>query len=73
MTYQDPVGLAAAGAGSGRLKAAITARSVQLIRSRGVSRCSAASWRRRTRISISLAVSERVCRTIQCRSFASIR
>jgi hypothetical protein len=46
MTYQDPVGLAGARAGSSRLKTAITARSVQLIRSRGVPRCSTASWRR---------------------------
>ena len=46
---------AAACSGSSRARAAITARSVQRIRGRGVRRCSTASWWRRTRISISLA------------------
>ena len=46
--------------GSSRLRAAITARSVQLIRGRGVRRRSTASWWRRTRISISLPVWDRL-------------
>ena len=45
--------------GSSRVRAAIRARSVQLIRGRGVRRWSTASWWRRTRISISLVVSDR--------------
>jgi len=40
--------------------------------SRGVRRCNAVSWWRRTRISISLAVSERTWSTIQLSSFANI-
>jgi hypothetical protein len=38
----------------------------------GVRRCRTASWWRRTRISISLAVSERTWSTIQVSSFANI-
>ena len=56
-------------AGSGRVRAAIGARPVQLIRGRGVCRWSTASWWRRTRISISLLVSDRVRSTIQTRSW----
>jgi hypothetical protein len=55
------------GAGSSRARAAITARSVQLIRGRGRRRCSTASWWRRTRISISLATSERDATGRSCR------
>jgi hypothetical protein len=47
--------------GSSRVRAAISARSVQVIRGRGVRCWSTASWWRRTRISISLLVSDRVC------------
>jgi hypothetical protein len=47
------------------------ARSVPLIRRRGVRRWSTASWWRRTRISISL-VSDRVSSTIQPRSLENI-
>jgi len=48
------------------------ARSLQLSRGWGVRRCSTASWWRRTRISISLAVSERTHSIIQLSSFANI-
>jgi hypothetical protein len=58
--------------GSSRVRAAITARSVQLICGRGVGRWSTASWWRRRRISISLAVSDRVRSTIQPRSLENI-
>jgi hypothetical protein len=58
------------GAGSSRLRTSITARSAQLTRSRGVRRCSTVSWWRRTRISMSLAVSERMRSTNQSRSLA---
>ena len=45
----------------------------QLIRGRGLRRCSTASWWRRTRISISLAVSDRVRSIIQLRSLENTR
>jgi len=50
----------------------MTARSVQVSRGRGVRRWSTASWWRRTRISISLAVSQWVRSTIQLRSLENI-
>ena len=59
-------------AGSSRVRAAIRARSVQVIRGRGVRRWSTASWWRRTRISMSLVVSDRVRSTIQPRSLVHI-
>jgi hypothetical protein len=59
--------------GSGRARAVITPRSVQLIRRCGVRRCSTASWWRRTRISISLLVSDRVRSTMQPRSLENAR
>jgi hypothetical protein len=61
-----------AGGGSSRMRAAIRARSVQLIRGRGIRRWSTASWWRRTRISMSLVVSDRVHSTIQPKSLVNI-
>jgi hypothetical protein len=58
--------------GSTRVRAAIRARSDQVIRGRGVRRRSTASWWRRTRISISLAVSDWVRSTVQLRSLVNI-
>jgi hypothetical protein len=54
-------------------RAAMTVRSVQRIRGRGVRRYSTVSWWRRTRISISLVVSDRVRSTIQLNSVTNIR
>jgi hypothetical protein len=60
--------------GSSRLRAAITARSVQLIRGCGVHLRRTASWWRSTKISISLVVVlDRVRSTIQPRSLVNIR
>ena len=60
-------------AGSSRARAAITARSVQLIRGRGMRRWSTASWWRRTRISISLVVSDLMLSAVQARSLENMR
>jgi hypothetical protein len=60
------------GVGSSRVSALIRARSVQLILGRGVRRRSTASWLRRTRISMSLLVSDRARSTIQPRSVENI-
>jgi hypothetical protein len=58
--------------GSSRVRAAIRARSVQVIRGRGVRRRSTASWWRSTSISTSLVVSDRVRSTIQLKSLVNI-
>jgi hypothetical protein len=54
--------------GSSRPRAAIRARSAQVMCGRGVCHRSTASWWRRTRISISLAVSQWFRSTIQLKS-----
>lgn len=59
--------------GSSRVRAAIRARSVQLICGRGVRRRSTASWWRRTKISISFVVSDRARSTIQPTSVENIK
>ena len=58
--------------GSGLAESAVRPVTV-FIRGRGLRRYSTASWWRRTRISISLAVSDRVRSTIQLRSLENTR
>ena len=60
-------------AGSSRVSAAMRARSIQFIRGRGVRRWSTASWWHRSRISISLAVSDLLLSSIQPRNLENIR
>jgi hypothetical protein len=56
-----------------KIEEPVRARSVQLIRGRGVRRWSTASWWRRTRISMSFVMSDRVCSTIQPRTLENIK
>jgi hypothetical protein len=59
--------------GRSRVRAASMARSGQLMRGRGDRRWSTASWWRRTRISISFAVSDLVRSTVQLTSLEITR